>query len=182
MGFESYTVSLSSRPGAPHTNCQNADNISHLTRELMQCWPEICPDDIEMSELPYPAQPGETFLVYEGLNGVFQIMLSQSQERIKASVRFAYCNPRSVYLPFAAVVAWLIRTQKMQGGTLVSEQNLDLTSAKDVLKILTPSMEANRRLWFRDAETEEEACLRPEEAIERFIISSNTVKSLALAH
>lgn len=110
--------------------------------------------------------------VYQNFNDVSQL----TQELI------AYCNPRSVYLPFAAVVAWLMRTQKMQGSTLVSEQNLDLTTSEDVLKVLVPSMEANRHLWFQDAGTEQEACLRPDEAIERFIISPNTAKTLALTH
>lgn len=182
MGFESYTVSLSACPDAPRAANQNADEVSQFAEELMHRWPEICLDDVELSELPYPARPGETFLVYEGLDGVFQIMLSQSQEQIRATVRFAYCNPRSVYSPFAAFVAWLMRTQKMQAHTLVAEQNLALTSSVDLLKILTPSMEANRRLWFRDAGTEEEACLRPDEAIERFIISPSAVRALALTH
>lgn len=99
MGFESYTVVLSARPDAPRVVYQNADEVSHLAKELMHRWLEIRLDDMELSELPYPAQSGEAFLIYEGLDGVFQIMLSQSQERIKASVRFTYCNPRRVYSP-----------------------------------------------------------------------------------
>ena len=181
MGFESYTVILSPCPEAPHAACRIAD-VSHLAQDLMNRWPEIRPDEAELSGLVYPARPGETFLIYEGQDGVFQILLSLSQEQISASVRFAYCNPRSIYSPFAAVVGWLMRTRKMQGWTLVSEQSLDVNSSEDVLKVLIPSMDANRRLWFLDAGTEEEACLRPDEAIERFIISPNPAKEFALAH
>lgn len=170
MGFEAYTVLLVPCPTSPLVTGSHAGTVQRLVNEMRQEWPDIRMDEEELDCRTYPPQPGEAFLVYETSLGLFQIMLGLHQEQVTASVRFAYCNLRSVYRPFTSVIAWLMERYGMRGYTMAADQSQDLNDPQEVLTVLKPSMDYNRHLWQIDAGTSEEAGLRPGEAIERFIL------------
>lgn len=169
MGFEAYTVLLVPCPTSLLAAGHRTTSVQSLVNELRQEWPDIHTDEQELLCRPYAPKSEEAFLVYETTRGLFQIMLSPHQGQTRASLRFAYCNPRSVYQPFTSVIVWLMERYGMRGSTMASDQSQDLNDPQEVLTVLTPSMDYNRRLWQTDAGTNEEAGLRPGEAIERFI-------------
>lgn len=176
MGFEDYCVLVCPKNDSPLRSGNTEQAIGKLVGEVMKKWPAFSFDEIELEHLQYPKRRKDAFLVFETDQGLFQMLISLHKPGyIIFSVRFAYCNPRTIYEPFCEVVAWLMRKYKMycqimrdlapQQGDILKE--IDVIS--DVPAVLTPSMDYNRRLWQLDAETEEEAILRPGEAIARFI-------------
>lgn len=170
MGLEAYTVLLTPRSSSPLVIGHYAASIQSLVSEMQREWPDIHRDEEEHLCQPYPPQREEAFLFYETRLGLFQIMLTPHREGVTASVRFAYCNPRSVYRPFTSVIAWLMEQYGMCGYTMASDRSQELNDPYAVLTVLTPSMDYNRHLWQLDAGTSEEAILSPGRAIERFIL------------
>ena len=169
MGFEAYTVVLDpcEKPAVEADRVEAA--VQSLVSDLQRQWPVIRLDEAEMRRHPCPLVQGEVRLVYETQQGLLQLLLTPSLGQVSVSVRFAYCNPRSVYQPFIEIITWLMESYKLNGYVMASDDVPDLIASQEVKPLIIPSMDYNRRLWQADAGTSEEAILRPVEAINRFI-------------
>jgi hypothetical protein len=178
MGFEDYQVLICPEKHSPLWADNDMATLERIAVDIQIRWPEFHTDDVAVAHLQYPPRPEEAFLIYDTPAGLFQmlIMLNRRENNcVTISLRFAYCNPRSVYEPFCAVIEWLMRRYAMYCSVMrdlapgqegVSDE---ITDAGAVCAVLVPSMDYNRRLWQLDAGTEEEAVLRPGEAIARFV-------------
>ena len=69
------------------------------------------------------------------------MLLTPSLGQVGVSVRFAYCNPRSIYSPFLTSITWLMENYKMYAYVMASDSLPDLTNPQDVERILIPSMD-----------------------------------------
>lgn len=91
------------------------------------------------------------------------------------SLRFAYTNPRSVYEPVFDFIGWAMCTYNLYCQVVPDlapgqQPGIQIIhDARDVRSTLLPCIEYNRKLWQMDADTEEEAILRPGDAVARFI-------------
>lgn len=171
MGFESYTVILLPQQTALPGTDRGIDTVQQIVGDLRQKWPVIRLDEeeAELHSLSFPLTKGESCLVYETAEGLFQMLLTPSGMQVSISLRFAYCNPRTVYQPFSEVTAWMMKRYQRDASVMASDDLPDLTNPQDVERILIPSMDYNRRLWQADVRTDEEAILRPGDAIVRFM-------------
>ena len=169
MGFESYTVVLTPRPSSPLATGQNAQTLQMLVNEIMHDSRNICPDDEETRHLPYTPLCEESFLVYKTSLGLYQVLLEVHKQQINISLRFAHCNPRTIYKPFISMVTNLMGRYRLQSCKIASDDSLNLYDPQTVEMVLTSSMDYNRHLWQEDAGTNQEDILRPGEALERFI-------------
>ncbi len=172
MGFESFTVVLTPCPDSPLRSGQNAASVAEIAADIRRHWPSVCPDDRERDEIALCPQPDDIFLFSETEAGLFQMLLQAGSEgSVDISLRFALCNPRTVYTPFCGMVAWLMRRHQLRCHSLFyvpsTNASVDFCGPDEVEQTLTPHMEENRRLWQLDASTEEEACLRPGDAFEQ---------------
>lgn len=175
MGFEDYQALV--RPTS-NARIRRGDVLTtqSVADAMQRRWPEFGPDTPELERLEYPKRPDDLFLIYDGLKGLFQVeVMPAKADRIVVSLRFALCNPRTVYAPFCETISWLMREYDMTCILMrdpAPEQCGDLNEITDPAQIqaaLTPGMDYHRRLWQCDAGTDEEARLRPGEAIARFI-------------
>ncbi len=169
MGFEPYTIFLVPKQLSPSITDRSKSSVQQVIGELRQKWPSVRLDEEELGCLSYPPIPGEVYLVHETMQGLIQILLTPSQGEITVSVRFAYCNPRSVYKPFMDIIAWLMERYEMYASVMASDDIPDLTDPQKVEDVLVPSMDYNRRLWQTDTGTSEEAILRTGDAVARFV-------------
>lgn len=186
MGFEDYQIILSPRPESLFACSGTPTLIRTVAGEIQQEWPAFAPDDLETHSQNYPARPDTVFLVYETSRELFQLLISVNASQNNSlyfSLRFAYCNPRSVYEPFCQVIIWLMNRYRLVCYPMRDLAPPDQEESKvicfpaDIRRLLIPSMDYNRRFWFLDAQTEEEAPLRPGDATARFIMPR-----LQLAH
>ncbi len=180
MGFEDYQVMLTPRPVSVLASGGTPRLVEEIAAEIRQTWPAFVRDEWEVAHLDYPKRPDEVFLVYDTPREIFQMCLginTWQNDPVDFSLRFAYCNPRTIYEPFCAVVEGLMERYNLichpmrDLGPLDETEDQDICSPADVRRLLVPSMNYNRRLWFLDAQTTEEAALRPKEAIARFIVA-----------
>jgi hypothetical protein len=178
MGFEEYSVLVYPKEDSPLASGGDSATLDRVVTEVQAEWPVFHPDEVEMAHLVYPKRAEEVYLVYETAEGLIQMVvrLNPAQNNsIRFSLRFAYSNPRSVYQLFCAMVEWLIQHYQMYCHVepdLAPEQkdvSDEIDQAEDVRSVLIPSMDYNRKLWQIDAQTEEEAILRPGDAVARFI-------------
>ena len=178
MGFESYSIVLCPNENSPLRRNQTAETLQTLAAELQERWTEFQVDTVALAHLEYPQHSGEMFLIYESAAGLFQAQLrlnASAENAVNLSLRFAFCNPPSVYEPFFAVTEWLMQYYALYCevmSNLAPEQAdiTDIIETPDALRaVLLPSIEYNRRLWQLDAGTNAEAILRPNEAIACFI-------------
>ena len=179
MGFEDYQVTLHPQPNTRLSSGGTPELTVTLACEIQQTWSAFAPDDVERAYEERAARPGDVFLAYETAHELFQLKLSLDAGRgsgVTFSLRFAYCNPRSVYEPFCQVITALMSRYELichpapDFAPSDAGQPADITLPSDVRRLLTPSMDYNRRFWFLDAGTDEEAPLRPGDAIARFIM------------
>ena len=168
MGFEAYTVVLVPKQTFLAGTGQSIPVAQNLVKDLLQRWPLIRSDEEELKCLSYPLMPGQVCLVYETAQGLFQ-MLTPGRGQVTVSIRFAYCNPRTVYKPFIEIIVWLMERYEMCASVMASDDISDLTDFQQAEDVLIPSMDYNRRLWQADVGTNEEAILRPGDAIIRFM-------------
>lgn len=144
---------------------------------------ELQYDDLEISRLYPPTDWWMPILVHESPQGLFQIsfgLQGKEDDELYVFMRFAYCNPRSVYVPFCEVAALLMRMFDLQ--CLCDEDYPEemkdaphvIENSDWLLDILAPSMDLNKSYWHSDAETTEEAILRPGDAVARFIVPQLT--------
>ena len=173
MGFESFTVVLTPCGGSPLLKDRDAGSITRLAEDIQRHWPSVRPDDVERDEMAQYVQPNDVYLFSETEAGLFQMLLHDGHEgNISISLRFALCNPRTVYEPYCAMVSWLMRRYQLQCCNFSSvslERTDDFCDANAVAEILTPSMDENRWLWQLDADMEEEQRWRPGDALAWFI-------------
>ena len=145
---------------------KNFPNGETFLMALKCQWPEFQPDD-QNYDVGY-----EKIYVYQTSAGLIQLLACCNGG---LTLRFAYSNPRSVYMPFCAITEWLMRsygfTCHLHSEPAPIQQGVsrEITEPEQVCATLIPSMDYNRRLWQGDAGTEEEAILRPGHAIMRFI-------------
>lgn len=160
--------------------CSNVDlpALSRVVTELQAEWPCIQPDAVERNSRPYGPGPDEIFLMHHTSDGLIQInpqLARRKHDVATFSLRFAYCNPRTVYEPFCALIEWLMRRYHMfchNCRDLAPEQrglSDDIDDPADVRRMLVPSMDYNRALWQLDF-GREEAAVRPDEALVRFVL------------
>lgn len=177
MGFEDYTVVLYPSRVSLLWTVDGKEAVEKLRVSLLKCWTEIHVDDVEMAHLQYRTNDEESFLVYESPHGLIQILIKTRKEDhdvVIVSIRFAYCNPKRIVDLFINIVIWLMDTFSMECYVLRDfapeqrEAKDRLTKTEDIRSVLEPSIEYNRKLWQKDAGYEE-ACLRPGEALARFI-------------
>ena len=140
-------------------------------------WPEFHPDEVEIARLYEPLQPNERIFVHETTVGLIQLStrLDLSNACLEVAMRFAYCNPPRVEVPFCEMVEWLMQRYQLYchiASDLAPEHQDEPDNVYAVEKarsLLLSSMDYNRRLWQLDAGTSEEAVLRPGDAVARFI-------------
>jgi hypothetical protein len=181
MGFESFTVTLTPCQDSPIRVQQDAESMAALAEEIRCHWPSLRPDDRERDEIAQYPQPGDVFLFSETDSGLYQMLLQVCKdESVHISLRFALCNPRTVYDPFCQITAWLMHRYKLRCHDLIyvppSENGIDFCDPKKVAETLIPSMDENQRLWQLDAGTEEEAALRPGDAFVQIYFPRLTTK------
>lgn len=141
--------------------------IDHEGRELSGCGPSH----------------SRRFLCYETDSFIFQLLVDHSaacqSPPVVVSLRFAYCNPRGIYEPFCDVTERLMQRYQLDCHPMRDLEppvegkfRLVMEAIRDpsrIRSILVPSMDYNRLLWQSDVGTTEEAALRPEDAIMRFV-------------
>ena len=171
MGFESYTVVLTPRQIALPGTDRSMDTVPQMVGDLRQRWSVIRLDEkeVELRSLNFPLAEGEVCLVYETAQGLFQLLLTPYRKQVSISLRFAYCNPRTVYQPFIRVTTWMMERYQRCASVMASDDVPEVNNPQEVESVFIPSMDYNRRLWQADARTSEEAILRPGDAIVRFI-------------
>lgn len=177
MGFEDYVVLIESTRTPEFWMDVSGRPLTYIREEIAARWPSIHTDNVELAHLQYPPSPEQLFLCSHTSGGLFQILVSvgnSTRPFVVVSLRFAYCNPRTVYEPFCAFIEWLMDKWSMS-CTMMREPapeqgNITRTMGdpREVRPVLIPSMDYHRKLWRLDAGTEE-AILRPHEAINRFI-------------
>lgn len=151
--------------------------LDALMHELYQQWPALCLDALESSLAYPPLADNVRIFVYESPEGLFQLTAQHddANDCLTFALRFAYCNPRSIYHPFCAMVSWLMRRYNLLchvvSGLAPSQEGLskEITDPEKVCDVLTASMDYNRRLWQLDTHSEEDAILRPGDAMARFV-------------
>ncbi len=185
MSFEEYRIVLNPQPNSPLRAENDLASFRRLLQDIQCAWPTLRPDEREIARLMPPITPEQEILFSETPEGLFQIKLRLGgygsdcqQDAVAISLVFAYSNPRSVYKPVCAVTEWLMARYLLSCDVvedLAPEQQQEGVSnvvhdAGHLCDVLVPSMDYNRKFWFLDAQTEEEAVLRSGEAVERFII------------
>src|SRR5579884_2243494 len=100
-------------------------------------------------------------MVYEANEFVFEIQalwarLQGKEGYVYLSLRFAYCNPPAVIVPFCDMVVWLMETYEMEcslaraldpaAGTAVANPVI-VRTPEDVRDVLVPSITYNRNRW-----------------------------------
>ena len=185
MSFEEYRIVLNPQPNSPLQAGNDLASFRRLLQDVQCAWPTLRPDEREIARLMPPVTAEQDILFSETPEGLFQINLrlgssgsNHRQDNIAISLVFAYANPRSVYKPVCAITEWLMARYSLSCDVVEDlapeQQQVGVSSvvhdARHLCDVLVPSMDYNRKFWFLDAETEEEAILRPGEAVERFII------------
>jgi len=178
MGFESYTVWLSPQRYPASEARNNESTADGVARAIIARWPEICNDDLQLADLPYVKKDDEIFLIHKSPLGWIQILIEPNSSRNAAniSLRFAYCNPRTVVGPFCDMIKWAMRKYGTDCFAMSdfprehAEHIGEITDPEEVYRLLVPSIDYNRKLWHLDAQSEEEVCCSPGEAVERFIM------------
>ena len=178
MSFEEYAVNLYSQPQSALRTINDLAKFRAFVGELRREWPMFCPDEVEMGRLFPPKRAGEEILVSETIEGLFQVLLNFRDTdggSVGIRLRYALANPRSVYEPFCAFTAWMMEHYNLccdiESDLAPEQQGISDTicEVNDLRSILVPSMEYNRWLWQGDAQTEEDAILRPGDAVARFM-------------
>lgn len=176
MGFECYTVCL-----LPVRACQShirgsAEAVRSMGEAMIKMWPGICCDYLEVADLPHVRAADHEYLIYKSPLGCIQILLEPGEnDSVVTSLRFAYCNPRTVVSPFCDMIIW---SMKKFGTRCDIMSNLDpgqdcqlkgITDPDAVRGVVGPSVDYNRRAWQRDAGSSDELCCSPGEAVAHFI-------------
>ncbi|MBV9848123.1 MAG: hypothetical protein JO250_00405 [Armatimonadetes bacterium] len=174
MGFESFTVLLTPCDESPLQRGQDAGSVARLAEDIQRRWPSVRADDLERDEIAHHVRPSDIFLFSETEAGLYQMLLQVHHDgNASISLRFALCNPRSVYAPFCAMVSWLMECYQLRCCNLSyvppTDSGEDFCDARVVAEALTPSMDENRRLWQLDADMQEEQRWRPGEALAWFV-------------
>lgn len=179
MGFEEFAVGLYPKETSSFQMGNSVQRFRGVIAEIRQRWPTLYPDELEIARAIHPKRPEDEILVSETKEGIFQMFLKLGNLRdddIFVSLKFAYSNPRSVYEQFCCLVEWLmieyslychIATDLAPGQ---QDQDEDIVDVSRLRSVLICCMDYNRNLWHLEAQTEEEAVLRPGDAVERFII------------
>lgn len=182
MSFEAFEVYLYPAHSAQNkegseTALSGGTTLNELAQELQKQWPALRIDALEINRA-YPtfAQNVRVF-VYELPQGLFQLTAQHDDANacLTFALRFAYCNPRSIYHPFCGVVSWLMRHYDLNclvvSDLAPGQESLsdEITDPDKVCDVLVASMDYNRRLWQLDTHTEENAILRPGDAMARFV-------------
>lgn len=178
MGFEEYAIGLYPKETSSLYSGNNLQSFRKIVQEARRQWPMLCPDEAEMARLLPPKRAEQEILVSETPDGLFQVSFRLGNLRrddILIGLRFAYSNPRSVYEPFCRVAEWFMTQYELCchiDPDLAPDQEAladKVCETSNLRSLLLPSMDYNRRLWQSEAQTEEEAILRPGDAVERFI-------------
>lgn len=178
MSFEEYNVFLCPKELSSIRRNQNLEDLAGISSALLAQFPEIKLDTYPLDHLEYPSRQEELFHVYQSQAGIIEIVLNLNKREgccINISLRFAYCNPRIIYEPYCSIIEWLMARYSMYCEVMrdlapSQECGADTIDKSDnVRAALIPSMDYNRKLWQLDAGSEEEAILRPGQAIERYM-------------
>ncbi len=172
MGFEAFAVILS-----PIDADGDFWDVRHLVTQIKRRWRSVENDAWEITERAGLRPRNEIFLARQTKEGLIQaaIWREKSSCALRIELRFAYCNPSSVYTPFCEMTAWLMQKFRLRCHIvpdLAPEQqgvSDDFDRPEIVAATLTPSMDYNRNLWQLYAGTEDTAALRPGDAIAKFI-------------
>ena len=182
MGFEDYSVLMRPKGKAAATSVDKVATISKVVNEVRAEWPELQYDDAALELVSYRPTSNEVFLVNESSLGLFQVRIAysffnSSDSYLEFDLRFAYCNPRTVYIPFCDFIEWSMQKYKLNcvimrdlAPNFVFDGKDIIEDTQNVRPTLLPSMDYNRKLWQIDVGTSEEAILRPEEALARFVL------------
>jgi len=165
MGFEAYSIVLCPNEQSPLRTNQTPETVQSIAADIQERWTEFQSDAVASAYLEYPPRNDEEFLVYHTAEGLFQVRLSLNPRlgnAVNLSLRFAYCNPATVYEPFFAVTEELMRRYDLYCEVMsdfAPEQAgvPDTIETPDTLRaVLLPSIEYNRRLWQLDSDTDTE--------------------------
>ena len=175
MGFEAFEVYLYPIAGSPMGSTIESATLSALVSEMQTLWPEFRSDTVEIAHLFKPLSANAAILVYETSEGLLQLGVHFDPAYPMFALGFAYCNPRSVDGPFCAITEGLMQRYGLYchiHPDLAPEQegiSVDIVALERVRAVLIPSIEYNRKLWHSEVGTEEEAILRPGDAVARFM-------------
>lgn len=181
MGFEDYSVILLPTEAVTLQQDDNAWTLDDAENELRMMNSFIVEDKIAISKTLNIDNIHNRYMCYNTDTEIFQILLNSDTRgsSIRYSLRFAYCNPRTIYLPFCKIVRCIMQRHQLSCYVMRDLDPSTQTTKKDkaviedpslIEAVLVPSIDHNRLFWQADAKTTEEAALRPEEAIEHFIV------------
>lgn len=166
MGFESFYVQLDPSEHSSLSRKAEVETFFRLTKEIRCAWPVLVAERIDGTSAT---------LTYKTKEGLFLLSLFESNRTFRFGMEVAYCNPKTVIEPFCRLTEDLMERYALSchiGTDLSPEQDANLSDFSDpslVRKVVPSAWEYNRRLWQLDAGTDEEAILRPGEAIAHFI-------------
>ncbi len=178
MSFEEFRVSVVPEPNSPFAKGCDTVMFQQVIAEIRSTWQEIRPDIAETERLFSPKEEREELLVYHSAAGLFQltVLLGNVQpDTISVHLRVAYCNPRTVHAPFCDVIAGLMDRYTLcaycsEPAPPGGDMRETIPDLRDVRTVLIPRLDYNRGFWQQDAQTTEEAILRPGDAVARFIM------------
>jgi len=160
MSFEAFEIILTPIEQA----IRQSPCLEEIAREIPMRFPALRPDTEEISE------GNVRWFVSETECGLFQVgVYSDSVSVVRFLMRFAYSNPRSVYVPFCACASELMEVYRFAlhvGAEVPSDK---ITDTEDLCSLILPLMDYNRAFWQSDMQTTEEIALRPGDAVARFL-------------
>ena len=170
MGSIDYQVMLHPTSESKHSGGKSFDDIDLMAHEILNAWSEIRRDSsIHNDTYSIP-------LVFDSEKEIFQILLGLDWQdsHVFVSLRFAYCNPKSIFESFCSVIEWLMANYQMQCQLMrrgnEGSGNVDVAVVNfpnQIRGTLIPSMELMRNNWML-LPGATEAKLLPSEALHRF--------------
>lgn len=171
VGFQDYQVQLEPKHCSFFATHGSTTEVAKIAEEIQENWPQISVDT------EVALHPTKMALAFKSEQVLFQILVSvrlhsTNQPSILVSLRFTYCNPRNVYLPFCELAQWLMKRYNMSCHiqriiNLGPDEQVKpsvIENVNDLPDVLVSSMDYYRDEWRRLV-TQEEAAIRPGEVL-----------------
>ena len=177
MSFEEFRVGVVPKPELPLASGCDVVLFRQVVRDLLARWDDLRPDADDSYRFFSPKDEREEFLVHESEAGLFQVKVLLGNVRpdtISFHLRVAYSNPRTVLIPFFAVVEDLMLRYAMcatcsEPVLSSADARHTIDDAEAVHATFAPRFDFNKAFWHDDVQTGKEAILRPGDAVARFV-------------
>lgn len=175
MGIEDLSIVLKPNISRGMHSMFNTIAVDHIESEITNIYDAIEIDPIGF-ELYHPICPLDRILRYNGPEGIFQVHVNAvcNTGLVRAlEIRVAYCNPNSVVVPMSNFVQWAMNRYDLELNILRDGPAGGLPStlnSENADKLITEVFNYQKSFWLLDFPLADNAVLRPEEAIERFVL------------